>query len=140
MLDESYHDDAGHFVTRFAAPRSGDVLDIDPNNVTAPFPIRRVYWLVDTTDGVVRGKHAHRQLKQLCMVAAGSCTFTMEDAHGTSEVVLDRPDKALFLEGLVWREIKDFSPGCVVVVFADSPYNEADYIRDYAEFHALAHA
>jgi len=28
----------------------------------------------------------------------------------------------------------DFSPDCVLMVFADTEYDEADYIRDRAEF------
>jgi len=35
---------------------------------------------------------------------------------------------------MVWREMSDFSTDCVLMVVADAPYSEADYIRDYNEF------
>ena len=34
----------------------------------------------------------------------------------------------------VWREMKDFSKGSVMLVLASEHYNEADYIRDHNEF------
>ena len=33
-----------------------------------------------------------------------------------------------------WREIKEFSEDCVLVVLANDHYKEKDYIRDYEEF------
>jgi dTDP-4-dehydrorhamnose 3,5-epimerase len=35
---------------------------------------------------------------------------------------------------MVWHEMSDFSADCVLMVVADAPYDEADYIRDYGEF------
>lgn len=40
----------------------------------------------------------------------------------------------LQIEGLVWREMRDFTPGAVLAVLADRPYDESDYIRNYDEF------
>ena len=37
-------------------------------------------------------------------------------------------------QGLIWREMHDFSPDCVLLVLADDYYNEVDYIRDYRRF------
>ena len=38
------------------------------------------------------------------------------------------------VEGLIWREMKDFSENCVLVVLASEHYDESDYIRDYHNF------
>jgi len=35
---------------------------------------------------------------------------------------------------LIWREMYDFSPDCVLLVLASEHYDEDDYIRDYGEF------
>ena len=40
----------------------------------------------------------------------------------------------MLLEGLVWREMHDFSSDCVLMVFASEHYREEDYIRDYNVF------
>lgn len=60
--------------------------------------------------------------------------MTVDDGRTRASVKLDRPDVALTIPHLVWREMRDFSPDCVLLVLADSLYDEADYIRDYQEF------
>ncbi|MCB4205443.1 FdtA/QdtA family cupin domain-containing protein [Deferribacterales bacterium Es71-Z0220] len=99
-----------------------------------PFDIKRVYYIFDTKKGVERGFHAHLNLKQVCIAVKGSCTFVLDDGKRREEIRLDRPNKGLFIEGLIWREMKDFSPDCVLVVLASEHYDENDYIRDYNKF------
>jgi dTDP-4-dehydrorhamnose 3,5-epimerase-like enzyme len=99
-----------------------------------PFDIKRVYYIFDTTDGVRRGFHAHKNLKQLAICVKGSCKFLLDDGADKNIFNLNEPTKGLYIEGLVWREMFDFSPDCVLMVLADAYYDEADYIRDYANF------
>jgi len=103
-----------------------------------PFDIARVYFIYGTQPGVSRGFHAHRQLRQLAICIAGSCTMVLDDGRKRTELRLDRPDAALEIGPMIWHEMHDFSPDCVIVVAADAPYSEGDYIRDYAEFAELA--
>jgi len=35
---------------------------------------------------------------------------------------------------MIWHEMYDFSGDCVLAIFADAPYEESDYIREYADF------
>jgi len=100
----------------------------------APFEIKRVYYIFDTKKDVVRGHHAHRKLQQLAIAVKGSCTFILDDGMTRKEVLLDNPNHALYIEGLIWREMKEFSSDCVLMVLADEHYNEEDYIRDYDVF------
>ena len=99
-----------------------------------PFDIKRVYYIFDTVDGVRRGFHAHKNLKQLAICVKGSCKFLLDDGTDKNIYNLNEPTKGLYIEGLVWREMFDFSPDCVLMVLADAYYDEADYIRDYANF------
>ena len=46
----------------------------------------------------------------------------------------DWPDRGLLIEGLVWRNMKEFSKDAVLLVLASEHYEEADYIRDYGVF------
>jgi hypothetical protein len=48
--------------------------------------------------------------------------------------VLDSQAKGLLIGPGLWREMHDFSPDCVLMVFADAEYDEADYIRDREQF------
>lgn len=99
-----------------------------------PFPIKRVYYVFNTKDKVRRGFHAHKKLKQLAIVVKGSCRFLLDDGNEKIEVLLDNPAQGLYIESFVWREMFDFSEDCVLMVLADSIYDEADYVRDYEEF------
>jgi dTDP-4-dehydrorhamnose 3,5-epimerase-like enzyme len=99
-----------------------------------PFPIKRVYYVFNTKDKVRRGFHAHKKLKQLAIVVKGSCRFLLDDGNEKIEVLLDNPAQGLYIESFVWREMFDFSEDCVLMVLADSIYDEADYVRDYELF------
>ena len=102
-----------------------------------PFAIARVYYVYATTPGTVRGHHAHRALDQLAVAVAGSCTMLLDDGSQRVEVRLDDPAIGLTLPPMVWHEMSDFSPDCVLMVLASAAYDESDYIRDYAEFRGL---
>jgi len=105
-----------------------------------PFAIKRVYTVLGTLPGVRRGFHAHRALQQAAVTVAGGCTMLLDDGHTQTRVRLERPDQLLTLPPMVWHEMEDFTPDCVLVVLADGPYDESDYIRDSAEFARLAGA
>ena len=111
----------------------GSLIAIE-EGYNAPFDIKRVYYLFDTKKGVERGFHAHKNLKQLAIVVKGSCTFIIDDGKSREEIKIDNPNQGLLIEGLIWREMKDFSEDCVLVVLASEHYDESDYIRDYQKF------
>ena len=104
------------------------------NGHNLPFDVKRVYYIYGTKSGVSRGFHAHRKLKQMLIAISGNVTIRCEYGDTTKEYTLSRPDEGLLIEGLVWREMHDFSSDCVLVVLADDYYNESDYIRDYQTF------
>ena len=103
-------------------------------NKSVPFDIKRVYYIFGTKEGVSRGFHAHRNLKQVAVCVTGSCRFVLDNGKQREEVVLDKSTIGLLINDLTWREMYDFSPDCVLVVLANGYYNENDYIRDYREF------
>ena len=117
----------------------GRLVAIEEND-DFQFAIARVYYVYATTPGTARGLHAHRTLNQLAVAVAGSCTMLLDDGARRVAVRLDDPATGLTLPPMVWHEMKDFSPDCVLMVLADAAYDEADYIRDYDAFLALANA
>ncbi|TVQ85844.1 MAG: WxcM-like domain-containing protein [Micavibrio sp.] len=98
------------------------------------FPIRRAYYIANTPQGVSRGFHAHKNLSQLAVCVSGSCRIVLDNGRKREDVLLDDPGRALLIGKYIWREMHDFSPDCVLLVLADAPYDEADYIRDYEIF------
>ena len=101
---------------------------------SVPFDIKRVYYIFGTREGVSRGFHAHRSLKQVAICVAGSCRFILDDGKFREEILLEKSSVGLLIEGLTWREMHAFSPDCVLMVLASEYYDEADYIRDYRTF------
>lgn len=99
-----------------------------------PFDIKRVYYIYHTEQGVSRGYHAHRNLKQVAICVAGKCRMVLDDGTVREEVWLDSPTKGLLIEDMVWREMHDFSQDCVLLVLASEHYDENDYIRSYSDF------
>jgi dTDP-4-dehydrorhamnose 3,5-epimerase-like enzyme len=119
----------------------GQLIAIESLSELLPFEVKRVYYIFDTTPGTVRGKHAHKALKQVLICVSGACTIECElPDGGKSEYRLDWPDRGLLIDGLVWRNMKDFSKDAVLLVLASEHYTEGDYIRDYATFRECAAA
>ena len=99
-----------------------------------PFEIKRVYFMYNTMEDVRRGFHAHKALKQVLICTHGSCKILLDDGVQKESVLLDEPNKGLYIESNVWREMYDFSDEAVLMVLASELYDEADYIRNYDEF------
>ena len=103
-------------------------------NKSVPFDIKRVYYIFGTKEGVSRGFHAHRNLKQVVVCVTGSCRFVLDNGKSREEIILDSAATGLVIEDLTWREMHDFSQDCVLLVLASEYYDKADYIRDYQKF------
>jgi dTDP-4-dehydrorhamnose 3,5-epimerase-like enzyme len=111
----------------------GSLVSIE-EHISLPFAIKRVYYIFNTKQGVARGFHAHKNLKQLAVCVSGSCRFELDDGRVRGSVVLDNPKKGLIIEDMTWREMHEFSHDCVLLVLASEHYDEDDYIRDYEVF------
>lgn len=99
-----------------------------------PFEIKRVYYMYDTCEGVRRGFHAHKNLKQILICIHGTCKILLDNGEEKKVVPLEKPYEGLYVANDMWREMFDFSPDAVLLVLASELYDESDYIRDYDEF------
>lgn len=111
----------------------GSLVALEAND-TIPFEVKRVYYLFGTKEGVARGFHAHKVLRQVAICVTGKCRMVLDDGNEKAEVWLDSSTKGVLIESLTWREMHDFSADCVLLVLANQHYDEADYIRDYNKF------
>ena len=102
------------------------------------FNIQRIYYIYDTLSGVVRGKHAHIDLKQVMVCVCGSCKVLVDNGTEREIVRLDSPDKGIYIHDLIWREMMEFSADCVLLVLVNRPYDTGDYIYDYDTFKDIA--
>lgn len=102
-----------------------------------PFAIKRVYYCTGLDPAFQRGFHAHHQLQQLAVCVTGRCVMVFDNGQQREEILMDSQDKGVLIPPMIWHEMKDFSPDCVFLVLASDFYDEADYIRDYAQFRQL---
>ena len=84
--------------------------------------------------------HAHLSLKQVMLCVTGSCKILLDNGVVKESTVLNSPTKGLLVEGLIWREMSQFSPNCVLLVIASEHFDEKDYIRDYEEFKRMVNS
>ncbi len=99
-----------------------------------PFGIARIFYIYDVPAGQGRGAHAHRRLQQFILALAGTFDVILDDGRRQARFTLDSPSRGLYVSPMVWGQLENFSPGAVCLVAASLPYDEADYIRDYAQF------
>lgn len=99
-----------------------------------PFTIKRVYYMYETGQNVIRGCHAHKSLKQILICIHGSCKIKLDNGLEQKVVPLEKPYEGLYIPDNMWREMFDFSKDAVLMVLASELYDETDYIRDYQEF------
>ena len=122
---------------------NGDLIPIELGiqfeKTNIPFDVKRIYFLSNLRNDIVRGKHSHKNLKQVIICAQGSFILELENANGIKKsITLDKNNIGIYIKNdLVWRELKNFSNNCVVIVLADNHYKESDYIRNYSEFKKL---
>jgi dTDP-4-dehydrorhamnose 3,5-epimerase-like enzyme len=131
-----------HLAERKQLAARGDArgrLAIAEYGDTLHFLVRRVYWIYGTKPGVSRGFHAHKRLNQTFVCVAGSVKIYLTDGSREETVEMHAFGEALSVGPGLWRVMSDFSQDCVLMVLADRPYEEDDYIRDLAQFkmHAL---
>ena len=119
-------------IARFRDNR-GDIV-IFENGVNLAFDVKRVYLIRGVPRGKERGHHAHRKLKQVLIALNGSVSIELSDQSGVKCHELNSPDRGLYLYGLVWRVLKNFSPDCVLMVLASEAFDPEDYIDDYSIF------
>lgn len=121
---------------RIQDPR-GNLTPIEGTS-DVPFGIERVYWLYDVPGGEWRGGHAHHGCEEFIVAASGSFDVIVDDGAHRERFFLNRSYYGLYVPSMVWRELDNFSSGSVCLVLASTGYDEADYVRDYDEFKAIA--
>ena len=98
------------------------------------FEIKRIYYISKVPEGVRRGFHAHRKLKQLLFCPYGRIQLILENKYGREEIELSDPSIGVVIDCTTWREMLWLQKDSVLCVAASDYYKVEDYIRDYQEF------
>lgn len=98
------------------------------------FEIKRIYYISKVPEGVRRGFHAHKKLKQLLFCPYGRIQLVLENKNGREEIELSDPSIGILIEETTWREMIWLQRDSVLCVAASEFYEPEDYIRKYEEF------
>lgn len=125
-----------HALPRFSDMRGS--LTVGEFGVSVPFAVSRYFIVFDVPSAETRGEHAHRICHQFLVCVRGQCSIVADDGKNREEFLLDHPEAGVHLPPLTWGIQYKFSADARLLVFASHLYDGADYIRDYAQFLAIA--
>lgn len=110
----------------------GDLSFIENNFL--PFSFKRIFYMYDIPKNAERGGHAHKQLKEFMVCVKGSFDLHLDDGTNKMIIPLNSGSSGVYIPSMIWRDMKNFSEGCVCLVLASELYDEEDYYRHYNEF------
>tara|TARA_B100000927_G_scaffold135403_1_gene109239 strand:+ start:1926 stop:2330 length:405 start_codon:yes stop_codon:yes gene_type:complete len=110
---------------------SGSLSAIEFNNL--PFEVKRIFYITKVPKGFERGFHAHKNTQQFLVCLQGSCDVYLEYKKESEIIKLEKNSEGILI-GKEWHIMKNFSDDCILLVLANSHYDEKDYIRNYEDF------
>lgn len=122
---------------KFVQDMRGD-LSVGEFPEDIPFEPKRYFLVFNVPNEKTRGEHAHHECHQFLICVKGSCAVVVDDGESRCEVLLDSPDKGVYLPPMTWGIQYKYSSDAVLLVFTSHLYDAEDYIRNYAEFVELA--
>ena len=102
-----------------------------------PFKIDRTFTITAVCPNTIRGHHAHRRQSQFMICVSGEIDITIDDGRERKTYSMRGADRGLLVPPRIWCEQIYKTSGSVLLVLCDAPYDEGDYIRDYAAFKKL---
>ena len=75
---------------RLLGDARGSLIAVEANK-DIPFAIARVYYIFGTKEGVERGFHAHKELKQVAVAVRGSCIMKLDDGKEQLDILMNDP-------------------------------------------------
>lgn len=117
------------------ATPDGCLLSFGEVGAHIPFEIKRFYYIYNFAQaGIRRGGHSHRSFEQVFFCVDGRFLFHLDDGLEQEDVWMDDPSKGVYVGPRLWHDMLQIEPGSIILVVASHPYEERDYVRDYAEF------
>lgn len=101
-----------------------------------PFEIKRIFYIFGKGNvGTVRGKHSNRKSEFVLFNVKGqSKVKTIDENREETIYELNKPNQAVYLPKMVWKEMYDFTEDSVLMVLTNEYYDAAEYIREFDDF------
>lgn len=87
-------------------------------------------FVVRAPQGALRGGHGHRRVRQVLFCASGAIDVDLRRGGSQASLRLDEDRPAVLLEAGVWAQQTYVGEDSILIVFADGPYDPADYTTD----------
>ena len=115
-------DDKGHLV-------------VIEGGTNVPFEIKRVFYIYDSSNDVIRGQHANRN-SEFCLInVSGTSKVRVVDQKGNEKILtLNQPHTGINIPTMIWKDMYDFSQDSILLVLSNKHYDASEYIKDYDAF------
>ena len=98
------------------------------------FEIKRIFYMYGSEKNVIRGQHANKKSQFVLINVSGSSKIRVDNGDKSEVIVLDRPNKGIYIPSMIWKDMFDFSEDSVLLVLSDQYYDSEEYIRDYEQY------
>lgn len=100
-----------------------------------PFEVKRMFYIYGIKDYAVRGNHANRNSEFFMVCLSGSVEVEVDDGKTKEIFKLSSPKKALYMNKMVWKTMKNFSQDAVLLCITNTLYDNTEYIRNIDDFY-----
>lgn len=98
------------------------------------FLVKRIFFLRNIDSKSTRGGHAHKELKQIIICLSGLFEITLDNGPKKKVFKMNETNNCLYVDGKVWRDMKNFSNNAVMLVLCDREYKYDEVVRSYDDF------
>lgn len=105
----------------------GDLSVLDK---VLPFKIKRVFYIYNVDENIVRGGHRHHKTIQALICIKGSCIIHTNNGSLVEDFALSEPNKCLIVNREDWHTMHTFSEDAILLVLASEHYDVNDYIDE----------
>ena len=126
-------DDVKLFNLRNFIEPDGNLVPIESKH-DIPFDMKRIFYVYGVDNQDDRGKHSHYKTKQVLICLNGEVKVVCDDGKNRQSYTLSKPNQALYIPEMIWDEQIYMSRDSVLLVLANTPYDELDYIQYYEQF------
>ena len=101
------------------------------------FPIKRVYWIYDVSEGAIRGDHSHMNSERILVALQGNIEVSIESVQGENfSFNLQKPSQALFVPKQHWIKLK-FEKNTLMIALSSCLFEDDIILTDYNQFKQL---
>lgn len=98
-----------------------------------PFPPHRVFVIRDVPRETIRGRHAHREQRQVLICLSGAVEVDIRLHDRRQSIVLNDPQTGLLIEPGVWSSLRFITDDSVLLGLASGDYDPEGYVARDAD-------